>query len=457
MLYRQHDSEDVAKLLKVVSSLFRAFLSAACAAAVYTFYLVSSNTSLSEIAIQQDGIRHFTEDSTSRNNSSLQAKNESIPYRPSIGAFLSSPSTSSEADPYSRYEIVTTKFGWLSNETLNFPRSLLEAELFHAVTSHPSYNAGEPSKDKPIIVFLDVGTCAEKNYPRYNGGYPTNADTQGGRVVVDVHSSAKPCNYLRKVIHDTSLLQHPDSRVVMLNCRGGPGVNCRRRKKPREDYMEEMKQVVVAYYSANVTEVRRGMDVGIFPPAVKSIQLSDEQRRDIQQCKRTRKYLFSFQGKFGPHVRQELASLNNGRDVIGRVGNDHFRSGDLQLMDDFVMDYTAVVQNSLFVGAPRGDNLFSYRFSEILSAGAIPVVFADDWLPPFQTTIDWSQCAVFLPQNQGAQTIQLLKNISNEKVCQMQQCGLDLWDKYASSREGWVRGLIEVAIKSREISNATVD
>ena len=30
---------------------------------------------------------------------------------------------------------------------------------------------------------------------------------------------------------------------------------------------------------------------------------------------------------------------------------------------------------------PRGDELYRYKFSEILSAGAIPDVYADGWLP----------------------------------------------------------------------------
>jgi len=30
----------------------------------------------------------------------------------------------------------------------------------------------------------------------------------------------------------------------------------------------------------------------------------------------------------------------------------------------------------------------------------------------------------------------------------MQKCALEVWDKYASSREGWVRGLVEVALST---------
>lgn len=110
-------------------------------------------------------------------------------------------------------------------------------------------------------------------------------------------------------------------------------------------------------------------------------------------------------------------------------------------------NYREIMQQSVFAGAPRGDNLFSYRFSEILSAGTVPVVYSDGWLPPFnKNIIDWKKCAVFIPESDYNKTRNILLEISEEDRCLMQKCALHVWDKYASSRVGWVRGLVEVAL-----------
>lgn len=112
--------------------------------------------------------------------------------------------------------------------------------------------------------------------------------------------------------------------------------------------------------------------------------------------------------------------------------------------------YRLIMAQSTFAAAPRGDSLFSYRFSEILSAGAVPVVYADAWLPPFNNehVIDWKKCAVFIPEADYNKTRDILLSISDEDRCLMQKCALEVWDKYASSREGWVRGLVEVALST---------
>jgi hypothetical protein len=48
--------------------------------------------------------------------------------------------------------------------------------------------------------------------------------------------------------------------------------------------------------------------------------------------------------------------------------------------------YTDLLKQSKFDAVKRGDNLYSYRFTEVLAAGAIPVLFANqDWVLPFRT------------------------------------------------------------------------
>jgi hypothetical protein len=118
--------------------------------------------------------------------------------------------------------------------------------------------------------------------------------------------------------------------------------------------------------------------------------------------------------------------------------------GDLHQGGDDSNNYIKILTQSVFAGAPRGDQLFSYRFSEILSAGAIPVMYNSELLLPFHGVINWTDCAVLIEP--GQDTLDIITAISPDRVCEMQKCALDVWDKYVSSRSGWVRGLIDVAL-----------
>ena len=125
--------------------------------------------------------------------------------------------------------------------------------------------------------------------------------------------------------------------------------------------------------------------------------------------------------------------------------------GDITVGGNDTMNYAAILKQSYFAASPRGDNLFSYRFAEILSAGAVPVVYADDWLPPFNTpnvskkqAFDWSNCAVFIPESKYNKTLDIIRTIPITKRCKMQQCAVGAWERYASSRSraGWLRGIL---------------
>ena len=73
-------------------------------------------------------------------------------------------------------------------------------------------------------------------------------------------------------------------------------------------------------------------------------------------------------------VRQELLQLHNGDDIV---------VVDKASSEAAHYDYLDLLSRSRFGLVPRGGGLHSYRFVEVLAAGAIPVVLADDWVIPF--------------------------------------------------------------------------
>ena len=61
--------------------------------------------------------------------------------------------------------------------------------------------------------------------------------------------------------------------------------------------------------------------------------------------------------------------------------------------------YGTIMTHTIYAGAPRGDCKYSYKFTEALAGGAIPVVLADDWVFPFRPElINWSECVVIIPE-----------------------------------------------------------
>jgi hypothetical protein len=108
------------------------------------------------------------------------------------------------------------------------------------------------------------------------------------------------------------------------------------------------------------------------------------------------------------------------------------------------MTYDEFLFKSAFAGTPKGDNLFSYRFTEAMSAGAIPVVHADGWALPFSNElIDWKKCIVIIPEAQVNETISILSKISAEERCTMRKCVLKTYQRFMSTPYGTIEGIIE--------------
>ena len=100
---------------------------------------------------------------------------------------------------------------------------------------------------------------------------------------------------------------------------------------------------------------------------------------------------------------------------------------------------------TIFGLAPRGDNKFSYRFTEVLSAGAIPIYHGDDFVFPFRPElIDWNKCAIILPEKDaGKTTLDLINDIPIKTRCMMRNyCYFGIYKKYVESDVGLIDGLV---------------
>ena len=88
--------------------------------------------------------------------------------------------------------------------------------------------------------------------------------------------------------------------------------------------------------------------------------------------------------------------------------------------------------------------MFSYRFTEVISCGSIPAVYADNWLLPFgKDLINWTEAAVIIPEAETLDTVSILSKFSAEQRCRMRQKVYEMYRKYMETGRGVIRGIIE--------------
>ena len=76
-------------------------------------------------------------------------------------------------------------------------------------------------------------------------------------------------------------------------------------------------------------------------------------------------------------------------------------------------------------------------------------MYSDDWMLPFsEQVVNWTKCAVVIPESDYEKTGDILRAIPKSVQCDMQKCALAVWDNYVSSRSGWLNGLVGSALLS---------
>jgi hypothetical protein len=131
--------------------------------------------------------------------------------------------------------------------------------------------------------------------------------------------------------------------------------------------------------------------------------------------------LASFRGVGSHPCRTALAKLHNGRNLVfevvapsGHVGRIDATTGEVDHA------YADLMSRSVFAVIPRGDAMFSYRLTEALSFGCIPIVLSDGWVLPFDYSIDWPGVSLRLPEAQVALLPAVLGHFNADRINEMQ-------------------------------------
>ena len=387
------------------------------------------------------------------------------------------------------FMILLTDWGWNHpNQThaLTHIRSLRERELLSGIVNHPYFhpkgwedirNGILPiSATVNYYVFADVLQCPESNYPNYGSPYE-NFDGFQNRSI--------PQGGFKKCMRNPEtfdFLEHPlfqntttlsaagvadrakndksaTATLVTLNCRGW------RPACPKFDN----DHISVAAIGGSFDDMVLYRDQGLMPPAPKPVRLSKAEEAAIASCNDEADrplnvvYVGNFRsGKNTPFhnqhggARSSYKDFHNASEGIVILHKDHLDNlGSIISTSNQTMletpSYQSLLRSTKFALVPRGDNKFSYRFTEALSAGAIPVFHGDNHVLPFRPElVDWNKCGLVLPEKDaGATAMKLIQDLirqpnATSKLCSMRQyCYFEIYQKFVATPTKEINGLVE--------------
>lgn len=164
------------------------------------------------------------------------------------------------------------------------------------------------------------------------------------------------------------------------------------------------------------------------------------------------KWLFSFAGNLAnAPVREELGQIRDDRgcimDTSAHPGNGYGQSSATYLA--FRDMYVELIRDSTFVICPRGRGPASLRLYETMRAGRVPVILADEWVPP--DGVAWDEFAVIVPERQVRHLGELLRKREPEAEALARRARA-VWNENFGSTgiSGWFRRQLESLLIERK-------
>ncbi len=220
------------------------------------------------------------------------------------------------------------------------------------------------------------------------------------------------------------------------------------------------------------TTYRAGFDISIPLPGKHHF-------RELQELKplEERKYFAAFRGLryLGFDNGSEEAifrsfdsfrNMHNGKDVIVATSCNHATNNMKREKDPILgihcdeddalhANYSFTdLMNTTFGLVPAGVSPSSYRFIEVLSAGAIPVLIADNYVKPFDTLIHWHRCLIQFPTSQMHRILPVLRALTKDELVRRQRNCLRIYDGFLRDDDALLQSAIH-ALKARFLGAAS--
>ncbi|AZB71357.1 exostosin domain-containing protein [Synechococcus elongatus] len=294
-------------------------------------------------------------------------------------------------------------------------RTVWHDRFFTVLKYHPARAEDLGQAD---YIFLDADFALETNWPYY--GAQTKAILKGDRFPTD----EEILEYLFE--HPVSGYGKPLVLINMNPLAKWPAI------------MQALPDVLVVSHCHTTENYRAGIDIS-FP----AMPLLD------RQCypTRERSTLLSFRGANSHSVREQLQLLHQPPEIeVELIQQSYWGALNYadapQGLSAEQQIYTELMARSRFSAAPRGHDVFSYRLLEVMAAGAVPVVLADDWVLPFSELLDWSKFSLQVAEEQCLELPQKLQVISTEQWQAMQQRSQQVYQQYFYSLAQQVNTLL---------------
>lgn len=155
---------------------------------------------------------------------------------------------------------------------------------------------------------------------------------------------------------------------------------------------------------------------------------------DVRAACKERHWLASFSGQRSTALREELFQLANTHPRIHIYRTNKFGAEDPG-------GYERLLRDSVFAFVPRGDEHYTFRLTEVLAAGAVPVVIDDDYVAPFNRQ-DMDRWAIHLAESEVSVSPTMLELLSNETICSLKRNGSAIWHR-ARNVSTMVHGMLE--------------
>ena len=156
----------------------------------------------------------------------------------------------------------------------------------------------------------------------------------------------------------------------------------------------------------------------------------------------TRSVLMFFKGgKTEQGLRHDVVKLHDPSRKIIAVGSH-----------DTLWPYGETMQDSRFAAAPRGAGLDSYRLSELMQYGCIPVIISDGYVLPFASLLDWRKFSIAVPENAVATIPDILEAIDVAAQHRMARHAAFVWEEFLSSKQRIAA--VALAVLQRNVERA---
>lgn len=159
-------------------------------------------------------------------------------------------------------------------------------------------------------------------------------------------------------------------------------------------------------------------------PEWTTVSLVSSSRNPNQDTTATRDLLASFIGNIAIHpIRQRLKeSLSGHADVV-------IKQGEYRKPDD-VIEFEKLMRRSKFALCPRGFGTTSFRLSEAMEFGCIPVYISDVFSLPFSNLIDVNDYCVLVKESEIATLHERLLSIPETEIDRLRIRIKELYEKY---------------------------